>query len=32
LKAEFAKAKSGDSVPFLVKRGTSGFTVVKVTK
>jgi serine protease Do len=32
LKAEFAKAKPGDSVPFLVKRGTTGFTVVKVTK
>jgi serine protease Do len=32
LKAEFAKAKSGDSVPFLVKRGTVGFTVIKVTK
>jgi serine protease Do len=32
LRAEFGKVKSGDSVPFLVKRGTTGFTVVKVTK
>jgi serine protease Do len=32
LNAEFGKAKSGDSVPFLVKRGATGFTVVKVTK
>ncbi len=30
--AEFGKAKSGDTVPFLVKRGTAGFTVIKVTK
>jgi serine protease Do len=32
LRAEFGKAKSGDSVPLLVKRGTTGFTVIKVTK
>jgi len=32
LNAEFGKAKSGDSVPFLVKRGATGFTVIKVTK
>jgi serine protease Do len=32
LKAEFEKAKSGDTVPFLVKRGATGFTVIKVTK
>ncbi len=32
LTAEFGKAKPGDSVPFLVKRGTTGFTVVKVIK
>ncbi len=32
LKSEFAKAKAGDAVPFLVKRGTTGFTVLKVTK
>ncbi len=32
LKAEFGKAKSGDSVPFLVKRSDSGFVVLKVTK
>ena len=32
LNAEFGKAKSGDSVPLLVKRGAAGFTVIKVTK
>ena len=32
MKAEFGKAKSGDAVPFLVKRGTDGFVVLKVTK
>jgi serine protease Do len=32
LKAEFGKAKSGDDVPFLVKRRNSGFVVLKVTK
>ncbi len=32
MKAEFAKAKSGDSVAFLVKRSTAGFMVLKVTK
>jgi hypothetical protein len=31
LKTEFGKAKSADIVPFLVKRGTGGFVVVKVT-
>ena len=32
LNAELGKAKSGDTVPFLVKRGATGFTVIKVTK
>jgi serine protease Do len=32
LKAEFGKAKAGEAVPFLVKRGNSGFIVLKVTK
>jgi serine protease Do len=32
MKAEFGKAKSGDVVPFLIKRGTAGFVVLKVTK
>ena len=32
MKAEFGKTKSGDAASFLVKRGTSGFVVLKVTK
>jgi serine protease Do len=32
LKTEFGKAKPGDTVPFLIKRGTAGFVVAKVTK
>jgi serine protease Do len=32
MKAEFGKAKSGDSVPFLVRRGMAGFLVLQVTK
>jgi serine protease Do len=32
LRAEFDKAKSGESVPFLVKRANSGFIVLKITK
>ena len=32
MKAEYGKAKAGDNVPFLVKRGMAGFVVLKVTK
>ena len=32
MKAEFGKTKSGDAASFLVKRGTAGFVVLKVTK
>ena len=32
LKAQLGKAKTGDSVQLLVKRGSSGFVVVKLTK
>jgi len=32
LKTEFGKAKSADTVPLLVKRGTGGFVIVKVTR
>jgi serine protease Do len=32
MKAEFGKAKSGEAVSFLVKRGTAGFVVLKVAK
>jgi serine protease Do len=32
MKAEYGKAKAGDSVPFLVRRGMAGFLVLQVTK
>jgi serine protease Do len=32
IKAEYGKAKAGDSVPFLVRRGTAGFLVIQVNK
>jgi serine protease Do len=32
LKSEYGKAKPGETVTFLVKRASSGFTVLKVTK
>jgi serine protease Do len=32
MKAEFSKTKPGDSASFLIKRGTAGFVVLKVTK
>jgi serine protease Do len=32
MKAEFGKTKAGDAASFLVKRGTAGFVVLKMTK
>jgi serine protease Do len=32
MKTEFGKIKSGDAASFLVKRGTAGFVVLKMTK